>query len=156
ASMTFPITLADGSSDFAWQPVSEIPKYSVVPLAVGSLKVTILALLIAAPFSIAAAGYASEFARHRHRETVKPSIELLPGIPTVVIGSFALIVLATWVQKTFGTEHRLNALVAGIGLALAVCPLVFTVSEDALRAVPDSYRTAALALGSDRYQMITR
>ena len=155
-TMVLPIELADGSTTFAWQPVSEIPKYNIVPLAVGSLKVTLIALLISAPFSIAAAVYVSEFARRRQREIIKPVIELLAGIPSVVIGFFALIVLATWVQKTFGTEHRLNALVAGIGLSLAVCPLVFTVSEDALRAVPDSYRTAALALGSDRFQMITR
>jgi phosphate transport system permease protein len=155
-SMVAPITLADGSMSFAWQPVSEIPKYNIVPLLIGSLKVTVISLLIAAPISIAAAVYVSEFAKRRQREIIKPVIELLAGIPSVVIGFFALIVLATWVQKTFGTEHRLNALTAGIGLSLAVCPLVFTVSEDALRAVPDSYRTAALALGSDRYQMITR
>jgi phosphate transport system permease protein len=155
-TMLAPITLADGSTSFVWQPVSEVPKYSIVPLVLGTLKVTLVALLIAAPFSIAAAVYVSEFAKRKQREIIKPVIELLAGIPSVVIGFFALIVLATWVQKTFGTEHRLNALVAGLGLSLAVCPLIFTVSEDALRAVPDSYRTAALALGSDRFQMIMR
>jgi phosphate transport system permease protein len=155
-TMIAPLTMSDGSLDFVWQPVSEVPKYSIVPLLVGSLKVTLIALLIAAPISIAAAVYVSEFAKRRQREIIKPVIELLAGIPSVVIGFFALIVLATWVQNTFGTEHRLNALVAGIGLSLAVCPLIFTVSEDALRAVPTSYRTAALALGSDRFQMISR
>ena len=155
-TMVAPITQADGSSDFVWQPVSDVPKYNIVPLVLGSLKVTLIALLIAGPFSIAAAVYVSEFARRRQREIIKPVIELLAGIPSVVIGFFALIVLASWVQQTFGTEHRLNALVAGIGLSLAVCPLIFTVSEDALRAVPDSYRAAALALGSDRFQVITR
>lgn len=153
-TMLAPLTMADGSSEFIWQPVSESPKYNIIPLLVGSLKVTIIALLIAAPISIAAAVYVAEFAKRRQREIIKPVIELLAGIPSVVIGFFALIVLATWVQNTFGTEHRLNALVAGIGLSLAVCPLIFTVSEDALRAVPTSYRTAALALGSDRFQMI--
>ncbi len=155
-TMFAPLTLADGSSDFVWQPVSEVPKYSIVPLILGSFKVTLIALFIAGPISVAAAVYVSELAGRRQREIIKPVIELLAGIPSVVIGFFALIVLATWVQKTFGTEHRLNALVAGIGLSLAVCPLVFTVSEDALRAVPGSYRTAALALGSDRFQMIMR
>ncbi len=155
-SMFGTITQADGSSDFVWQPVSDIPKYSIIPLILGSFKVTLIALFIAAPISIGAAVYVSELAGRRQREIIKPVIELLAGIPSVVIGFFALIVLATWVQKTFGTEHRLNALVAGIGLSLAVCPLVFTVSEDALRAVPGSYRTAALALGSDRFQMIMR
>ena len=119
-----------------WQPVSDVPKYNIIPLVLGSLKVTFVALLIGAPFSIAAAVYVSEFARRREREIIKPVIELLAGIPSVVIGFFALIVLASWVQATFGTEHRLNALVAGIGLSLAICPIIFTVSEDALRAVP--------------------
>ena len=155
-TMVAPFTLPSGASQFMWQPVSDFPKYNIIPLLVGSIKVTLISLIIAAPFGIAAAIYVSEFAPRRHREIIKPVIELLAGIPSVVIGFFALIVLATWVQKTFGTEHRLNALVAGIGLSLAVCPLIFTVSEDALRAVPDSYRTAALALGSDRFQMIVK
>ncbi len=148
--------LPDGTDQYMWQPVSDVPKYNIVPLVVGSLKVTLIALLISTPLSVLAAVYVSEFARRREREIVKPVIELLAGIPSVVIGFFALIVLATWVQNTFGTEHRLNALVAGIGLSMAVCPLIFTVSEDALRAVPTSYRSAALALGSDRFQMISR
>jgi phosphate transport system permease protein len=151
-----PAVLADGSEHFPWQPVSEPPKYNVVPLVIGSLKVTLVALLIAAPLGIAAAVYVSELAGKRQRELIKPTIELLAGVPSVVIGFFALIVLATWVQRAFGTEHRLNALTAGIGLAMAVCPVIFTVSEDALQAVPHTYRTAALALGSDRVQMIAR
>ena len=148
--------LADGSEQFLWQPVSEPPRYNIVPLIVGSLKVTIVSLLIAAPLGIAAAVYVSELAGKRQREIIKPTIELLAGIPSVVIGFFALIVLASWVQHAFGTEHRLNTLLAGIGLAMAVCPVIFTVSEDALQAVPHAYRTAALALGSDRVQMIAR
>jgi phosphate transport system permease protein len=155
-TMVAPRVLADGTDQYMWQPVSDDPKYNIIPLVVGSLKVTLIALLISTPLSVMAAVYVSEFARRREREIVKPVIELLAGIPSVVIGFFALIVLATWVQNTFGTEHRLNALVAGIGLSLAVCPLIFTVSEDALRAVPTSYRAAALALGSDRFQMISR
>lgn len=148
--------LADGSELFSWQPVSHPPKYNIVPLLVGSLKVTLVALFIAAPLGIAAAIYVSELAGKKQRELIKPIIELLAGVPSVVIGFFALIVLATWVQRVFGTEHRLNALTADIGLALAVCPVIFTVSEDALQAVPHTYRTAALALGSDRVQMIAR
>jgi phosphate transport system permease protein len=151
-----PVVLADGSEQFPWQPVSEPPKYNVVPLVVGSLKITLVAISIAAPLGIAAAVYVSELAGKRQRELIKPTIELLAGVPSVVIGFFALIVLATWVQRAFGTEHRLNALTAGIGLAMAVCPVIFTVSEDALQAVPHTYRTAALALGSDRVQMIAR
>lgn len=151
-----PALLPDGSEQFLWQPVSTPARYNIVPLLVGSLKVTFVSLLIAAPLGVAAAVYVSELAGKKQRELIKPIIELLAGVPSVVIGFFALIVLATWVQRAFGTEHRLNTLLAGIGLAMAVCPVIFTVSEDALQAVPHTYRTAALALGSDRVQMIAR
>lgn len=141
---------------YMWQPVSEVPKYNVIPLFVGTLKVTLVALFVAVPLSVAAAVYVCEFAPRSLREYIKPAIELLAGIPSVVVGFFALIVLATWVQRIFGTEHRLNALVAGFGLAFAVCPVIFSVSEDALRAVPNSYRTAAVALGSTPSQTLLR
>jgi phosphate transport system permease protein len=147
---------APTSAGFVWQPVSEVPKYNIVPLFVGTLKVTLVALLVAVPLSVGAAIYVCEFAPRNLREYIKPAIELLAGIPSVVVGFFALIVLATWVQRIFGTEHRLNALVAGIGLAVAVCPVIFSVSEDALRAVPTSYRTAAVALGSTPSQTLLR
>lgn len=141
---------------FMWQPVSDDPKYNVLPLFLGTLKVTFVALLVAVPLGVAAALYVSEFAGRRSREIIKPSIELLAGVPSVVIGFFALVVLATWVQKAFGTEHRLNSIVAGIALAVAVCPIVFSVSEDAFRAVPNSYRTAAIGLGSSKSQILLR
>jgi phosphate transport system permease protein len=145
-----------GESAYTWQPVREVPKYNVIPLIVGSLKITLVSLAFAVPLSVAAAVYVSEYARPRVREIVKPAIELLAGVPSVVVGFFALVVLATWVQDTFGTEHRLNVLVAGIGLSFAICPIVFSVSEDALRAVPGSYREAALAMGSTRAQTVLR
>lgn len=139
-----------------WQPVSDTPRYGVATLFVGTLKVTAVALAIAVPLSVAAAIYVAELASTRVREIVKPIIELLAGVPSVVIGFFALVVLASWVQRAFGTEHRLNALVAGAGLAFAICPIVFSVSEDAFRAVPATYRTAAIALGSTRAQVVMR
>jgi phosphate transport system permease protein len=139
-----------------WQPVSEVPKYDVWPLFAGSLKVTVIAIFVSVPLSIGAAIYAAEYAGKRTREIVKPAIELLAGVPSVVVGFFALVVMATVVQRVFGTEHRLNALVAGFGLAFATCPIIFSVAEDALRAVPSSYRAAALALGSSRSQAIAR
>jgi phosphate transport system permease protein len=144
------------TAGFMWQPVSDEPKYNIVPLFAGTLKVTLIALLVAGPMSVAAAIYVSEFANRKVREYVKPAIELLAGVPSVVVGFFALIVLATWVQRIFGTEHRLNALVAGFGLSFAICPVIFSVSEDALRAVPESYKQAALAMGSTRAQALLR
>jgi phosphate transport system permease protein len=145
-----------GQALYSWQPVSEVPKYNVWPLVAGSLKITFVSLVFAVPLSVGAAVYVSEYASARAREIIKPAIELLAGIPSVVVGFFALIVMATWVQTVFGTEHRLNSLVAGLGLSFAICPIVFSVSEDALRAVPRSYREAALAMGSTRAQSVLR
>lgn len=144
----------EGPAPFAWQPVSEVPKYNVLPLFTGTLKVTLVALVFAVPISVAAAIYIAEYASRRVREIVKPAIELLAGIPSVVVGFFALVILASWTQSVFGFEHRLNTVVAGLGLSFAVCPVVFSVTEDALRSVPGSYRTAALALGSTKAQTV--
>jgi phosphate transport system permease protein len=137
----------DSPLPYVWQPVSEVPKYSIVPLFLGSLKVTLIALLFAAPLAVAAAVYTAEFSTFRVREIVKPIIELLAGIPSVVLGFLALIVLASWLQDIFHFDYRLNAINAGIALGLAIIPIIYTVSEDALTAVPRSYREASLALG---------
>ena len=138
--------------EFIWQPVSQIQKYNIVPLLVGSLKTALVALLVAVPLALAAAIYVSQLAGPRTREWVKPCIEMLSGIPSVVLGFFALIVLASVLQNVLGYASRLNAFVAGIALALAVIPVVFSIAEDALTSVPRSYTQAALALGASRAQ----
>jgi phosphate transport system permease protein len=143
---------SDGA--FVWQPSGEHPEWNVVPLIAGTLKVTAIALVVAVPLSVLAAVYVSEFANRRAREVLKPAIELLAGVPSIVVGFFALEVLATCVQRVFGTSHRLNALVAGLALAFAVCPIVFSLAEDAMRAVPASYRAAACSLGATRGQIV--
>jgi len=137
---------------YIWQPVSTIKKYNIVPLAVGSIKTTLVALLFAVPLSLAAAIYVSQLSRPKFKEVIKPAIEMLSGIPSVVVGFFALIVLATVLQKVFGYESRLNAFVAGIGLGFAIIPVVFSIAEDSLTSVPRSYTQAALALGASRWQ----
>jgi phosphate transport system permease protein len=137
---------------FMWQPVSSVPKVSMIPLFIGTLKTTLISMMVAVPMGVAGALYASEFAPRKLREFIKPIIELLAGIPSVVLGFFALMVLATVLQDTFGTTYRLNALVAGLGLSLAIVPVIFTVSEDALTAVPRSYREASLALGATPWE----
>jgi phosphate transport system permease protein len=147
---------AGRAATYVWQPVGNVPKYSMIPLFVGTLKVTLVAMVAAAPIGVAAALFTSEFAPRRVREVLKPTIELLAGIPSVVIGFFALMVMATWLQNVFGFAYRLNAVVAGLGLALAVVPVVFTVSEDALAAVPRSFREASLALGATPWETAFR
>jgi len=138
---------------WSWQPESEVPKYSLWPLALGTIKVTLIAMLFAAPLGVGAAIYSSQFAPKRLREIVKPSIELLAGIPSVVLGFFALILLASVLQKALGLTYRLNALNAGIALGLTVIPIVFTVAEDAMSSVPNSLRDAARALGANPWQV---
>jgi phosphate transport system permease protein len=135
-----------------WQPVGDVPKYGLAPLLIGTLKVVLVAMLFAVPIAVLAAVFASEFAPPRLREILKPAIELLAGIPSVVLGFFALIVMASWLQNLTGAESRLNALNAGIALGLGVIPTVFTVCEDALRAVPRSFREASLGLGASPWQ----
>jgi phosphate transport system permease protein len=137
---------------YVWQPTSDKPKVSLWPIILGTLKATVVGLLFACPVGVAAALFSSEFAPPRLREVIKPVIELLAGVPSVVMGFFALIVLATWLQDTFGFTYRLNAINAGLALGFALVPIVFTISEDGLAAVPRSYREASLALGASRFQ----
>ncbi len=138
--------------EFIWQPVGEIQKYNIIPLFVGSLKITLIGLLFAVPLSVGAAIYVSQLARPKVREVVKPAIELLAGIPSVVVGVFALLVMATTLQSIFGYQTRLNSFVAGVALGFAVIPVVFSIAEDALTSVPRAYTQAALALGASRWQ----
>jgi phosphate transport system permease protein len=138
--------------EYIWQPVSEVPKYNIIPLIIGSVKVTLIALLFSVPVALAAALYVSQLARPRTRELVKPVIELLAGIPSVVLGFFALIVMATVLQQLFGYQSRLNALCAGMALGFAVIPVVFSIAEDALTSVPQTYVQAALALGASKWK----
>lgn len=138
--------------EFIWQPVGQIRKYNIIPLFVGSLKTTLVGLLFSVPLAVGAAIYVSQLARPRMRELLKPAIEMLSGIPSVVVGFFALLVMATVLQSLLGYETRLNALVAGVALGFAVIPVVFSISEDALTSVPQSYTQAALALGASRWQ----
>jgi phosphate transport system permease protein len=135
-----------------WQPVGAVPKYGITPLLVGTFKVVLVAMMFAVPLGVLAAVFASEFASPRIREFLKPAVEMLAGIPSVVMGFFALIVMASWIQVLTGAHIRLNALNAGIALGLGVVPTIFTVCEDALRSVPRSYREASLALGASPWQ----
>jgi len=135
-----------------WLPVSDRPRYGLIPLFIGTLKVTLIALLFAAPIAILAAIYTALFAPLKLREFIKPAIELLAGIPSVVIGFFALMVMASFFQDLFGYSSRLNGFVGGIAMALAAIPVIYTLTEDALTAVPQTYLEASLGLGASLRQ----
>ena len=135
-----------------WYPVSDHPRYGLVPLFLGTFKITLIGILFAAPLAILAALFSAAFAPKWLREWVKPAIELLASFPSVVIGFFALMVMATFFQDVFGYDTRLNAFVGGVAMALAAIPIIFTVSEDALTSVPSTYTEASLALGASKWQ----
>ena len=137
---------------YVWQPIGRIHKYNLVPLIIGSLKTTLVALLFSVPLALAAAIYVSQLASPTLKEWLKPAIEMLSAVPSVVLGFFGLIILASFLQGVFGYQSRLNAFVAGIALGLAVIPVVFSIAEDALTSVPRSYTQAALALGASKWQ----
>ena len=137
-----------GLTGKVWMPVSDRPRYGLLPLIVGTLKITIIAILFAAPLAILAALFSAAFAPRWMREFIKPAIEILAGFPSVVIGFFALIVMATFFQHLFGYETRLNAFVGGVAMALAAIPIIFTVTEDVMTAIPSTYKEASLALGA--------
>ncbi len=135
-----------------WQPVSSEPKYGLLPLFVGSFNVTIVAVLIAAPLAILAAIFSTFFAPRRLKEVIKPVIELLAGFPSVVIGFFALVTIASFSQQLFGYTYRLNAFIGGVALSIAVVPIIYTVTEDALSAIPKYFTEASYALGATKWQ----
>lgn len=138
-----------------WVPVSfQKELFGVIPLIAGSLVVTILATLVAVPFGICGAVYVAEIARKGEKEFLKPFIELLAGIPSVVLGFFGLVVVAPIVKELFGLGSGMTALTGALLLALMAIPTIMSISEDAITSVPASYKEASLALGASRLETI--
>lgn len=135
-----------------WVPVSDNPRFGLLGLLIGTLKVTIIAMLIAGPLAVLAALFTSCFASKKTKEIIKPIIEMLAAFPSVVIGFFALMVLASFFQNVFGYDSRLNAFIGGVAMALAAIPIIYTISEDALSSIPKTYTEASLALGASKWQ----
>ena len=141
----------------AWRPTSENnPTYGALALVVGTASVTGLAMVVSVPFSIGAAVYIAEFATGRTRELLKILIELLAAIPSVVWGFIGLVMMNPLIIELFEVPVGLSVLNSGLILGLMAAPIMTTIAEDALKAVPDTYREAAEALGATRWQVITR
>ena len=140
-----------------WYPTSEINKrYGVLAMIAGTFSVTALAMVIAVPFGLGAAVFISEFCGAKTRETLKIVIELLAAIPSVVWGFIGLTVMSRLIVTWTGAPVGVNVLNGGIILALMSVPIIVSIGEDALKAVPDSYREAGVALGATRWQLIWR
>jgi phosphate transport system permease protein len=140
-----------------WYPTSQSHvRYGVLALIAGTASVTVLAMAVAVPFGIGAAVFVSEFCGPRLKEALKIIIEMLAAIPSVVWGFIGLTVMNPLIMKLFGAPIGLNVLNGGVILALMSVPIIVSIGEDSLKAVPDAYREAALALGVTRWQLVYR
>ncbi|HEY1406205.1 MAG TPA: phosphate ABC transporter permease subunit PstC [Spirochaetota bacterium] len=137
-----------------WYPTSDNPRFGILPLIAASMAVTLIASLIAIPLSLAIAVYLSELAHSVTREIVKPVIELIASIPSVVIGFFGMVVLAPFLQKQFHLDTGLNLFNAAVMLAFMAIPTIASLAEDALASVPSSLKESSYALGANRLQTI--
>jgi phosphate transport system permease protein len=139
-----------------WAPVGTFPSWGVVPLLVGTLLVSFVGALISIPIGIGCTIYISEIASPQVKKFLKPAIEILAGVPSVVYGLFAALVLSNWIMDIFHPLTRLNALNGAIILAVMMVPIQISISEEALNAVPSNIREASYALGATKWETIRR
>ncbi len=150
------VPLRDFLTDTMWTPLFAEPRYGIMPLVAGTLVTTFVALVVAIPAGTLIAIYLSEFATHRLREAVKPALEMLGAVPTVVYGYFALVMVTPFLQKLIPGLPGFNMLSAGLVIGIMIVPYVASVSEDAMRAVPNYMREGSYAMGATRFQTATR
>jgi phosphate transport system permease protein len=143
-------------TDKQWTPLFDDAHFGIAVLLSGTLSSSLVALAIAIPLGTVIAIYLSEFASYRVREVLKPVLELLSGIPTIIYGFFALLVVTPLIQKIYPDLPTFNILSAGIVMGIMIIPYVSSLSEDAMRAVPMSLREGSYAMGSTRFQTATR
>ena len=151
------VSLREFLTDTQWTPLFRDQHFGILPLLSATLLMSLIASLVAVPLGLAAAIYLSEYAPSGVRAVVKPILEVLAGIPTVVYGYFALTFLTPDLLKALFTElGPFNALSAGIAMGIMILPLVSSLSEDAMRAVPQALREGAYGLGANRFEVATR
>ncbi len=150
------VSVVDFFTDTQWTPLFEDAHYGILPLVSGTLTTSFVALLVAIPLGTIGAIYLSEFATHKTREIVKPILELLVGVPTIVFGYFALLFLTPILQQIFPTLPGFNMLSAGIVMGIMIIPYIASVAEDSMRAVPMSMREGSYAMGATRFQTAIR
>ncbi len=146
------VSIIDFFTDTEWTPLFTKKRYGILPLLSGTFLTSFIAIAVALPIGLTIAIYLSEFAPKKFREYIKPSLELLAAVPTVVYGFFALTVITPFLQKLIPGMSGFNSLSAGIVMGIMIIPIISSLSEDALRAVPGSLREAAYGMGSTRFQ----
>lgn len=148
------VSLWDFLTGTVWTPLFANPSYGILPLISGTLTVTFIALLVAVPMGTIIAIYLSEFAGHRVREVVKPALEMIAAVPTIVFGYFALLFVTPLLQDTILPNlPGFNMLAPGLVVGVATIPTIASLAEDAMRAVPMNMREGAYALGSNKMQV---
>jgi len=150
------VSIVDFFTDTQWTPLFEDAHYGILPLISGTLTTSAVALTVAIPVGTITAIYLSEFASHKTREIVKPILELLVGVPTIVFGYFALLFLTPILQKIFPDLPGFNMLSAGIVMGIMIVPYIASLAEDAMRAVPMAMREGSYAMGATRFQTAIR
>lgn len=150
------VSLVDFLTDTQWTPLFDDAHYGIMPLVSGTLVTATVALSVAIPLGTIIAIYLSEFAPHRVREIIKPVLELLDGIPTVVYGFFALLFVTPLLQYFLPDLPGFNMLSAGLVMGVMIIPYVSSISEDAMRAVPMHIREGSYAMGATRFQTALR
>ncbi len=146
------VSIVNFFTDTQWTPLFEDAHYGIMPLVAGTLTTSAIALSVAIPIGTIGAIYLSEFASHKAREIIKPILELLVGVPTVVFGYFALLFVTPMLQKIFPDLPGFNMLSPGIVIGVMIIPYISSVAEDAMRAVPMSMREGSYAMGATRFQ----
>lgn len=150
------VSIIEFLTDTVWTPNFSIKHYGILPLISGTLTTTGIALFVAIPLGTITAIYLSEFASHKVRETIKPILELLIGVPTVVFGYFALMLVTPFLQRIYPDLSTFNMLGPGIVMGIMIVPYIASISEDAMRAVPMAMREGAYAMGATRFQTAVR
>jgi phosphate transport system permease protein len=150
------VSLFDFLTDIQWTPLFTDKHYGIMPLLSGTILTSFIAIAVALPIGLSISIYLSEYAPKSFRKTVKPLLELLAAVPSVVYGFFALVVVTPFLQGSMPSLSGFNSLSAGIVMGIMIIPFISSISEDALHAVPDSLREASYGMGSTRLQTAFR
>lgn len=150
------VSIKDFLTGKYWYPTHSQPEFGILPLLIATLWVTLGSLLIAVPIGVGGAIYIAEVAPPRLKEFIKPVVELLANIPSVVYGLFGMIFLAPWIQKTFALPTGLTALTGTIVLGIMALPTIVSIAEDAISSVPYSYKEASYSLGANKVETIIK
>ncbi len=148
------ISISDFILGKEWYPTSSNPRFGILPLIISSVYITLIASVIAIPLSLSVAIYIAELAGNTMKEIVKPAVEIIASIPSVIVGFFGMVVVAPFLMEHFDIDSGLNLLNASLMLAFMAIPTIASISEDAISSVPMSLKEASYALGANRWQTI--